>query len=147
MGEMAAVGKVEAENGVAGLEDGGVGRGVGLGAGVGLDVDVVSAEELASAVAGQVFDNVGVFAAAVVAAAGISLGVFVGEDGAGSLEHGFGDKVFAGNHLQALVLAERFVVNGGGYIGVGLGEGESHAVSHKRILRHQWSVVRERVKE
>jgi hypothetical protein len=28
------------------------------------------------------------------------------------------------------VLAERFVINGGGYIGIGLGEGQRHAVSH-----------------
>ena len=136
MGEMAAMREIEAEDGVAGLQDRGVGRGVGLGAGVGLHVDVLAAEDLFGAIAGQVLDNVGVLAAAVVAAAGIALGVFIGEDGAGCFENCFGDEVFAGNHLQALVLAEGFVVKGGGDFGVGLGEGERHAVSHKRILRH-----------
>jgi len=29
------------------------------------------------------------------------------------------------------VLAEGFVVNGGGHIGIGLGEGQRHTVSHK----------------
>jgi hypothetical protein len=32
------------------------------------------------------------------------------------------------------MLAESFMVKGGGYIGVGLGEGERNAVSHKKIL-------------
>ena len=82
VGEVAAVGEVEAEDGVTRLEDGHVGGGVGLGAGVGLDVDVLGAEELFGAVAGEVFDDVGELAAAVVALAGVAFGVFVGEDGA-----------------------------------------------------------------
>ena len=130
VGEVAAVGEVEAEDGVAGLQDRGIGRGVGLRAGVRLHVDVLAAEDLLGAVAGEVLDDVGVLAAAVVAAAGVALGVFVGEDGAGCLEDGFGDEVFAGDHLQALVLAEGFVVKGGGDVRVGLGEGERHAVGH-----------------
>ena len=136
VGEVAAVREVEAEDGVAGLQDRGVGRGVGLRAGVGLHVDVLAAEDLLGAIAGQVLDDVGVLAAAVVAAAGVALGILVGKDGAGRLEHCFGDEVFAGNHLQPLVLAEGFVVKGGGNVGVGLGEGERHAVSHTGILRH-----------
>ena len=136
VGEMAAVGEIEAEDGVAGLQDRGVGRGVGLRAGVGLHVDVLAAEDLLGAIAGQVLDDVGVLAAAIVAAAGVALGVFIGKDRAGRLEHRLGDKVFAGNHLQPLVLAEGFVVKSSGDIGVGLGEGERHAVSHTGILRH-----------
>ena len=68
VGEVAAVGEVEAEDGVAGLEDGHVGGGVGLRAGVGLHVGVLGAEELFGAVAGEVLDDVGEFASAVVAA-------------------------------------------------------------------------------
>ena len=135
VGQVAAVREIEAENRVAGLQDRRIGRGVGLRAGVRLHVDVLAAEDLLGAIAGQVLDHVGVLAAAVVAAAGVALGVFIGEDGAGRLEHCFGDEVFAGNHLQPLVLAEGFVVKGGGDVGVGLGEGERHAVSHTRILR------------
>ncbi len=127
---MAAVRKIEAENGVARLQHRRVGRGVGLRAGVRLHVDVLAAEELARTVAGQVLHDVGVFAAAVVAAPRIALGIFIGEDRAGCLQHGFGDEVFAGNHLQPFVLAESFLVNGGGNIGIGLGEGARHPVSH-----------------
>ena len=130
VGEVAAVSEVESEDGVAGLQDGRVGRGVGLRAGVGLDVDVLAAEDLFGAIAGKVLDDIGVLATAIVAAAWVALSILVGEDGAGRLEHCFGDKVLAGDHLQPLVLAEGFVVKGGGDFGVGLGEGERHAVSH-----------------
>ena len=119
-----------------GLQHRGIGRGVGLRAGVRLHVDMLAAEDLPRAVAGQVLDDVGVLAATVVAAPGIALGIFIGEDRAGCFKHCFRDKVFAGNHLQPLVLAESFVVNGGGNFGIGLGEGQRHAVSHTRILSH-----------
>ena len=135
MGEVAAVREIEAEDGVARLQNGRVGRRVGLRAGVGLHVDVLAAKDLFGAVAGQVLDHVSVLATAIVAAAGVALGVFVGEDRAGRLEHRLGDEIFAGDHLQPLVLAEGFVVKGSGYFRVGLGEGERHAVSHTRILR------------
>ena len=135
VGKVAAMGQVEAENGVAGLQHRHVGRGVGLRAGVGLHVGKLGGEYLFGAIAGEVFDHVGVFAAAVVAAAWIALGVLIGEDGARGLEHCFRHKVFAGNHFQPFVLAEGFVVNGGGYGRVGLGQGKGHAISHTPILR------------
>ncbi len=68
VGEVASVGETEAEDGVAGLQHGHVGGGVGLRAGVRLHVGVLGSEELFGAVAGEVFDDVGVFAAAIVAA-------------------------------------------------------------------------------
>jgi hypothetical protein len=91
---------------------------------------------LPGAVAGQVLNDVGVLAAPVVAAAWIALGVFVGKDGACRLKYSLGDKILTGDHLQPFVLAESFLVKSSGNVGVGLGEGERHAVSHKRILRH-----------
>ena len=133
--QMAAVGEIEAKDGIARSENGGVGRGVGLRAGVRLHVDVLGAEDLLGAIAGEILNNVGVFASAIVAAAWVAFGVFVGEDGAGGLQHRFGDEVFAGNHLQPLVLAEGFMVDGGGDLGVGLGKRERHPVSHIEILR------------
>jgi hypothetical protein len=108
VGEVAAVGEVEAEDGVARGQQRHVGGGVGLRAGVRLHVGVLGAEELLGAVAGQVLDDVGELAAAVVALAGIALGVLVGEDGAGGLEHGAADEVLRGDHLQAFVLADDF---------------------------------------
>ena len=99
-----------------------VGGGVGLRAGVRLHVGMLGAEELLGAVAGQVLDDVGELAAAVVALAGIAFRVFIGEDGAGGLEHGAGDEVLAGDHLQAFVLAAAFVLDGGGDFGIDFSE-------------------------
>ena len=89
VGQVAAVRKVEAENGVAGLQHRRVGRGVGLRAGVRLHVDVLAAEDLSRAVAGEILHDVGIFAAAVVAAPRVALGIFIGEDRAGCLQHCF----------------------------------------------------------
>ncbi len=134
VGEVAAVRKVEAKDGVSDLEHSRIGRGIGLRAGVGLHVGVFGGEDLFGAIAGEVLNHIGVLAAAVIAPAWVALGVFVGKNGAGSLKHRFRDEVFAGDHLQPLVLAEGFLVKSGGNFGVGLGEGERHAVSHRRIL-------------
>jgi hypothetical protein len=95
---------------------------------------MLGAEELLGAVAGEVLDDVGVLAAAVVAAPRDAFSIFIGEDRAGRLEDCFRDEVLAGDHLQPLVLANGFVVDSGSHFGVGLGEGKSHAVGHRRIV-------------
>ena len=136
VGEMAAVREIEAEDAVAGGQERHVGGGVGLGAGVGLHVGVVGAEELFGAVAGEVFDDVGELAAAVVALAGIALRVFVGEYGACGFEHGAADEVLRGDHLQAFVLAGDFVFNLRGDLGVSRGEGCIQIDGHEVILCH-----------
>ena len=64
---MAAVRQIHAEDGVAGLQHGGVGGLIGLRSGVRLHVDVLGAEELEGALAGQVLHHVGELAAGVVA--------------------------------------------------------------------------------
>src|ERR1700733_11356374 len=115
---MTAVRQVEAEDAVAWVEQGHVGGGVGLGAGVGLDVDMVGLEELFGASAGEVFDYVGVLAAAVVALSGVALCVFVGKYGACGLEDRAANEVFRGDHLEAFVLALDLVFNLGGDLGV-----------------------------
>ena len=102
-----------------------------------LHVDVVAAEELARAVASEVLNDVGILAAAVVAAPGIPLSIFIGEDRARGLQHCFRDKVLAGNHLKPLVLAESFLVKSSGDFRVDLGKSEGHTVGHKGILRQR----------
>ena len=79
---------------------------------------MLGAEELLRAVACQVLDDVSEFATTVVSFSRIALGVLIGEDGTGGFEHGFGDEVLAGNHLQALVLAAALVFNGSGDFGI-----------------------------
>ena len=134
VGEVAAVGEVEAEDAVAGLEKGHVGGGVGLGAGVGLHVDVLGAEELFGAIAGEVFDDVGELTAAVVALAGVAFGVFIGENGACGLEDGATDEVFRRDHFETLVLAGDLVLDLLENFGVGSGEGSVEADRHEGIL-------------
>ena len=112
--QMTAMRQIQAENGVARLQDRGIRFHVGLRSGMRLHVGVFGAEQLLRAVARQVLDNVGELAAAVIAFAGISLGILVREDGARGFEHGFADEVFRGNQFQALVLAAGFIVDGGG---------------------------------
>ncbi len=98
-----------------------------------LDVDVLGAEEFFRALAGQVLDDVGVFAAAVVALTGIAFGVLVGEDAAGGFEHGFGGEVLAGDQFELTVLARRLVLNGLVNLGVDFGEGAGHALRFGHI--------------
>jgi hypothetical protein len=45
-----------------------------------LHVDMLGAKELPGAIAGQVFDDIGILAAAIVALARIAFGLFVGKD-------------------------------------------------------------------
>ena len=131
---MAAHGQVEAEDGVAGLEDGHVGGGVGLRAGVGLHVGVLGREDLFGAIAGEVLDHIGILASAVIAASRIAFGIFVGEDRGSGFEDGAADEVLGGDHLEAFVLAADFGVDGGGDFGVVEGEGAGHAVGHGLIV-------------
>ena len=126
VGEVAAVGEIQSQNGVAGLKHRSVGLHVGLRSGMGLHVGIFGAEELFGAVAGQVLDHVGEFAAAVVAFAGISFGVLVGEHRSHGFEHGFADEIFGGDQLQAFMLALSFMVDGRGHLGIGFKQGARH---------------------
>ena len=116
--EVAAVGQVEAEHGVARLQRGEIDRRVGLRAAVRLHVGELGAEQLLGAVDRELLDDVDELAAAVVAAARIPLGVLVREHAAGGLHHGRARVVLAGDHLQAVGLALDFVGDGGPDFGI-----------------------------
>ena len=105
VGEVPAVGEVHAENGVAGGEQGEVHGGIRLRAAVRLDVGVVAPEQLLAALDGEVFDDVHILAAAVIALAGQALGVFVGEVRTDRRHDGGRDEVFAGDQLDVPPLA------------------------------------------
>jgi hypothetical protein len=79
VGEVAAFGEAHAHDRVAGLEQGEEHRLVGLRAGVGLDVGEAGVEQLLHPVDRQLLGHVDELAAAVVALAGVALGVLVGE--------------------------------------------------------------------
>src|ERR1700677_1316142 len=134
--------QVKTQDGIAGVDDRHVGGGIRLRTGVRLHVDVLRAKELTGAIPGQVFDDVGILTATVVALAWIALGVFVGEDRADSLQHRLAYKILRGDHLQAFVLAADFVIYGGGDLWVGLGKRTAHAVRHVAILDYLSGGVR-----
>lgn len=91
-----------------------------------LDIGVLGAEELFGAFAGEVFDDVHVLAAAVITFAGVTFGVLVGEDAAGGLEDGFGGEVFAGDELEAAVLALQLAADGAPDVGIRFGQRPGH---------------------
>ncbi len=128
--------EVKAENDIACLQHSCIGGGVSLRSRVRLHIRMFRTKDLFGAIARQVLDHVGVLASPVVAPARIALGVLVREGRPGSLQHCFRDEIFAGDHLQPLVLAESLVIDGGGYFGIGLGKGQRHADIHRRILWH-----------
>ena len=79
-------------------------------------------KQLLRAVDRQLLGDIDIDAAAVVAPAGIALGVFVGQHRALRLQHRGGDDVLAGDQLDAVLLAHQLGADGGGELGVGLGE-------------------------
>ena len=122
VGQVAAVGQGQAQDLVPRGDHGGERRGVGLGTGVRLDVGVFGAEELLDAVDRELLGDVDVFAAAVVAAAGVALGVFVGQDRALGFHHGARGEVLGGDHFQGAALAAQFLGQDGGDFGIEFGQ-------------------------
>src|SRR5258708_18666308 len=96
---------------------------------MGLQVGVLGAEEFFGAVAGQVLHHVGKLAAAVVTPAGISLGIFVGQDRSGGFEHSFAHEVYRGDQFEAVVLAAGLVVKSKSDFRVGGGKAVFHTLS------------------
>ena len=109
--EVAAVCEVEAHEGIARFEHGHEHGHVGLCSGMGLHVGVFGAVEFAYAVDGELFHLVHHLAAAVVACAGIALGVFVGEYGAHGLHHFVAHEVLRCNQFDAVELTLFFLFN------------------------------------
>src|SRR5713101_646038 len=84
------------------------------------------AEQLFRAVTRQIFDDVGVLAATVIALSGISLGILIREYRARRFEHSFADEIFRSDQFEAFVLTASFVVNGCGDLRIALVERDIH---------------------
>ena len=102
--QVAAVGQIHADDGVARLEHGHIGREVGLCAGVRLHVGVFCAEKLLGTVNGDLLDDVDHFAATVVALAGVALGIFVGQHAAHRRDDRRGGDVLRRDQLDVALL-------------------------------------------
>ena len=107
---------------VARIEHRRVDGNVRLGARVRLDVHVVAAEDRLGSIDRQLLGDVDELAARVVAAAGIALGVLVGEHAALALEDRPRHEVLGGDHLQRRPLALELALERGGDLGVDLGQ-------------------------
>ncbi len=128
MREVPAVGEREPHDRVAGLQERVVDGGVGLRPGVRLHVGVLGAEQRLGAVDRELLGDVDPLAAAVVAPAGVALGVLVGEHRPLAFEHRAGHEVLGGDHLQRVLLAGELPAQRFGDLGVDLGEGAVEVV-------------------
>ena len=122
VGQVAAVGEVHGQDRVAGLQEGEIDRLVHRRARQRLHVGVLGAEEGAGAVARGALDRVGELLAAVVAPAGIALGVLVGQHRAQRRQHLGVGVVLRRDHLDAVGLAALLAGDGGFDLGVVGGE-------------------------
>ena len=101
---MAAVRQVHRQDRVAGLQQREVDGHVGLRAGVRLDVGVLAAEELLRPLDRERLGDVDILAAAIIALAGIALGVFVRSARSPRLEHRVAREVLGRDELEPLFL-------------------------------------------
>src|SRR6202012_1346025 len=119
MGEMAAGGQIQTHEGVARRKQGIEDFLIGVGARMGLHIGVGRAEQLAGAVDGDLLDDIDIFAAAVIALAGIALGILVGQDRALRFQHRLGNDVLGRDQLDLVALAVQLVLNRIEDVGIG----------------------------
>lgn len=109
MAEMATVGEVETHQPAVRRHDSLVDLEVGRAAAEALDVDTplgrVGVESLESTPLAEELDLVNVLVAAIVASAGVALGVLVGHGGAKGIENSAGGDIFGGDEDDGLPLA------------------------------------------
>ena len=78
---------------------------------MGLHIGILGVEDLFQTLYGQLLGLIHHLAAAVIAVAGIALGIFVGQTGAHGFHHLVGHEVFRGYQLYALFLALMLAVD------------------------------------
>ena len=113
VGEVAAVRKRHAEQGITRRHQREIGRHIGLRTRMGLDIGRLGTEDPAYALDSQALHLIDELAAAVIALARIAFGVLVGEHRSLRFEHGTADVVLGGDHLQAVLLARELLLGRG----------------------------------
>ncbi len=88
MGKVTALVEGKSQHGVAQVDQGLIGSKVGISAGMRLHVGELAVEQLAGTLDGQIFNDIDLFAAAVIALARITFSVLVGKHGAHCLHYG-----------------------------------------------------------
>ena len=142
VGEVAAHGQRHAHDRVARLGEGQVDGEVGGRARVRLHVGVVHAEQRLGPVPGDRLDRVDELLALVVAAAGVALGVLVGQHAARRLEHGHRDVVLRRDQPGLLVLPAGLVLDELGDLRVIALDGRDGRDVHDRTSSHAGYTLR-----
>src|SRR6185436_5519206 len=127
---MSTVRKIHSQDLIAVLNRSEIHRHVSLRATMRLNVGVIGAKQLLRAVDGCLLDYIGPFTPAVIPLAGITFGVFVCENGAGSFQNCFTDEVFRSDEFESIRLPCNFVVNGIGNYWIYFGEWGVMRVGH-----------------
>jgi len=110
--EVSAVREAQTHDGVARLNRRQINRHVGGAAGMRLNIGMFGSKNLFGAFDREGFHDVDFFTTAVIPFAGVTFGIFVGEDAALRFENGFGDHVFGGDEFNGVRLAFGFSLNG-----------------------------------
>ena len=111
MREVAAVFEVQTHEHIAGLQNRRKHGCVGLRARVGLHIGILGTEELADAVDGNLLHLIDHLATAVIALAGIALGILVGQPRTHGLHDLVAHEILTGNQLHAFQLALVFLLD------------------------------------
>ena len=119
---MAARGEIEPHESIARLQQREKHRLIRLAAGIRLHIREFAVEEPGDALNREAFGDVDELAAAIIAPAGIALGIFVGQNRALRFEHGFRDDIFRCDQLDFMSLAAEFQLDRLGDFGIGIGE-------------------------
>ncbi len=111
MAEMSAVGEVQAEELITGIQTCHKYGHVGLRTGMGLHIGIFGSKKFLHAVYGHLFGTVHHLAATVIAMTGITFGIFVGKAGAHGLHYLFTHEIFRSNQLYAFMLTQVFLLD------------------------------------
>ncbi len=117
--QMAPGCEIEAHEDVARLQQGEIDGLVCLGAGMGLHIGKAAVEEPTGALDRKALGDVDIFAAAVIAPAGIAFGIFVGQDRSLRVQNSARNDVLRGNQLDLFLLALELRSHGGSQFRVG----------------------------
>ena len=135
MGEVTPMGEIHAKDRVAGIQQGQEDREIGLGAAVGLHIRPGRAKQLLGPLNRQGLNRIHVLTTAVVALAGQTFGVLVGEDRALGFHHRPRREVLASNQLQVALLPLQLLLDQATNGGISRCQGLVHGCATK--FRHR----------
>ena len=115
-------GQIQTHEHVAGLHQRQKHGLIGLGAGIGLHVREPAGEQPAGAIDRQLLRDIDELTAAVIAAARIALGIFIGQHRALRLQNRAGDDVLGGDQLDFIALATELPFDRARDFRIGVGE-------------------------